>query len=90
MALLRRGAGASVGYQLASVFAGGLSPFIAVALLGAFNSYWPVALYMGFMALITIVAVCAAKETFRDEITEDYGTRRQPSVGGYEQQGQSS
>ncbi|MGH3085968.1 MAG: MFS transporter [Rubrobacteraceae bacterium] len=66
-----RYSGASLGYQLASVFAGGLSPFIAVALLAWAGSFWPVAVYLGFMALITIVSVYAATETFQDEISED-------------------
>lgn len=63
--------GASTGYQLASVFAGGLSPFIAVALLAWAGSFWPVAVYLGFMAIITIFSVYVATETFQDEISED-------------------
>lgn len=71
-----RYSGASLGYQLASVFAGGLSPFIATALLAAFG-YGAVALYLAFMALITIVAVILATETFQDDIAADQpGERR--------------
>jgi MHS family shikimate/dehydroshikimate transporter-like MFS transporter len=67
-----RYSGASLGYQLASVFAGGLSPFIATALLAwATGSFWPVAIYMMFMALISVVAVYLATETFRGDIGED-------------------
>ncbi|MEW6637343.1 MAG: MFS transporter [Actinomycetota bacterium] len=66
-----RYSGASLGYQLASVFAGGLSPFIATALLAWSGSYWPVAVYLGFMALITIVAVLVATETFSEDIAAD-------------------
>lgn len=62
-----RYSGASVGYQLASVFAGGLAPLIAVSLLAAFG-YGAVALYMIFMALITVVSIVLASETFRDDI----------------------
>jgi len=65
-----RYSGASLGYQLASVFAGGLAPFIATALLAAFG-YGAVALYLAFMALITIVAVVLATETFQDDIAAD-------------------
>lgn len=71
-----RYSGASLGYQLASVFAGGLSPFIAVALLNWSGSYWPVAVYLGFMALITIVAVYVATETFQGDITETQDAER--------------
>jgi metabolite-proton symporter len=71
-----RYSGASLGYQLASVFAGGLSPFIATALLAAFG-YWAVALYLVFMALITITAVVLATETFQDDINVDQEQERQ-------------
>lgn len=71
-----RYSGASLGYQLASVFAGGLSPLIAVALLGAFQSYVPVAIYLGFMALITIVAVYFATESYQDDIEEMHAAER--------------
>ncbi|MBI3653522.1 MAG: MHS family MFS transporter [Acidobacteria bacterium] len=62
--------GASIGYQLASVFAGGLSPFIATYLFRRTESSWPVALYMIGMALVTIVSVFLAAETAHGEIHE--------------------
>ncbi len=68
-----RYSGASLGYQLASVFAGGLAPFIAVALLSRFG-YVAVAVYMVGMAIITIVAVFLATETYhRDIYREEVG-----------------
>ena len=56
-----RYSGASLGSQLASVLAGGLSPFIATALL----PYGPGALaaYIIGMAIVTIIAVSMAGET---------------------------
>jgi len=67
-----RYSGASLGYQLASVFAGGLSPLIATALLAwAGGKPWPVALYMVGMALITLVSVYLAAETLAGDITEE-------------------
>ena len=65
-----RYSGASLGYQLASVLAGGLSPLIATALLGYYG--WPaVALYTAGMAVITVVATYLAAETFQGDIFED-------------------
>lgn len=59
-----RYSGASLGYQLASVFAGGLSPLIATALLNwSGGKPWPIALYMMGMASITLVSVYVAAET---------------------------
>ena len=62
-----RYSGASLGSQLSSVVAGGLSPFIATALLAKYGSN-ALAWYLIAMALVTIVAVAAAPETHRHEI----------------------
>ena len=65
-----RYSGASLGYQLASVFAGGFAPLIAAALLKAWD--WPaVAAYMALMAAITVVATWLASETYQREIDAD-------------------
>jgi metabolite-proton symporter len=63
-----RYSGASLGAQLASVLAGGLSPFIATGLLRQYGSGGPLALYVIAMALITIVSVVLATETMHDDI----------------------
>jgi metabolite-proton symporter len=61
--------GASLSYQLSSVFAGGLAPLIATGLLAWFGST-AVAGYVAVMALITIVSTYLATETFRNEISK--------------------
>lgn len=61
--------GASLGYQLASPLAGGLAPYISTWLLGKYDgSSLPVAIYLGFMCVITIVAVALARETHRSDL----------------------
>lgn len=66
-----RYSGASLGYQLASVFAGGLSPFVATALLAwQEGDPWAVAAYLVGMGVITVVAAVVATETFRAQIAE--------------------
>jgi len=65
-----RYSGASLGYQLASVIAGGFAPLIAAALLQAWG--WPaVALYMAVMAAVTVVATLLATETYQSDIDAD-------------------
>ena len=76
-----RYSGASLGYQLASALAGGFAPVIAVALLSAYG-YPAVALYMIVMALITIVAVYLATETYRKDITDEGHHEERPVAGG--------
>jgi metabolite-proton symporter len=60
-----RYSGASLGAQLASVLAGGLSPIFATLLLNRYgaNAQIPLALYLIGMAVVTIVAVAVASET---------------------------
>ncbi|HEY2934730.1 MAG TPA: MFS transporter [Acidobacteriota bacterium] len=62
-----RYSGASLSYQLSSVFAGGFAPLIATALLGTWGPN-AVAVYMAAMGLITVVSTYLASETFRQEI----------------------
>lgn len=59
-----RYSGASVGPQLAAVFAGGFAPLIAMALVGEnFDRTWLVSLYMIFMCLVTVVSAALTPET---------------------------
>jgi metabolite-proton symporter len=68
-----RYSGASLGYQLASVIAGGLSPLIATGLLQRTGSSWPIALFVVGMAAVTTVSVFLATETAHDEISAGAG-----------------
>jgi metabolite-proton symporter len=65
--------GASVGYQLASIFAGALAPIIAVKLLATGNgdNTTAVALYVTAASVITIIAVLFAKETSGSSLRHD-------------------
>ncbi|QBI55733.1 MFS transporter [Streptomonospora litoralis] len=58
-----RYSGASIGYQLASIVAGGLAPLIATWLLAQFGSAVPVSAYVAAACVVTVVAVALARET---------------------------
>jgi metabolite-proton symporter len=58
-----RYSGASIGYQLASIAAGAVAPLIATALLAAYDSSFPIVLYVLGMCVLTVIAVVVAKET---------------------------
>ena len=66
-----RYSGASMGYQLGSVVAGGLSPFIMTSLLAATGTSMSVALYIVVMAVISFGAVYLITETYEDEMSEE-------------------
>ncbi len=66
--------GASVGYQLASIFAGALAPIIALELLGddiANANTFAVGVYVTIASVITVIAVLAAKETKATSLRHD-------------------
>jgi MFS transporter, MHS family, shikimate and dehydroshikimate transport protein len=60
--------GASLGAQLASVIAGGLSPFIGTAFLKYGYGKGALTLYVAGMCAITVASVIAAAETLRHDI----------------------
>jgi MFS family permease len=68
-----RYSGASLGYQMASAVAGGLSPLIATALLHRTGASWPIALLVVGMAAVTTVSVFLASETAHGEINAESG-----------------
>jgi MFS family permease len=56
--------GASLGYQLAVPFSGGLAPIIAATLVKVFpGQYWPLAAYIIFLSLISWACVYRLGET---------------------------
>jgi MHS family shikimate/dehydroshikimate transporter-like MFS transporter len=62
--------GASLGYQLSAPFAGGLAPLIAASLLKAFpGPPWPLAVYIGVVATISLACTLSLPETSRKELT---------------------
>ena len=65
--------GASVGYQLASIFAGALAPLIAVKLLGSVEeaNTTAVGIYVAVAAAITVVSVLLSKETKASSLRHD-------------------
>lgn len=51
-----RYSGASLGYQIGSVFGGGFAPIIATALFERFQSSWSIAVYMAVMCLVSLAS----------------------------------
>ena len=73
-----RYSGSSLGYQLASIIAGGPSPFIATALFAAFASSFPIALYILACAVIGIVATSLLTDYTNKDISEEYDLEGDP------------
>jgi MFS family permease len=67
-----RYSGTSLGYQLASVIAGGPAPFIATALFARFHSSVPIALYILATAVIGAVATALLIDYTNKDISAEY------------------
>ncbi len=76
-----RYSGASLGYQFASVIAGGLSPLIATGLLKRYNASWPIALYIIVLATVTTISVFFATETVHTDIGAAISSRAEQEAG---------
>ncbi len=67
-----RYSGASLGYQLASVIAGGPAPLIATWLFGQYKSSLPIALYILVCAILTLGATALMKDYTGKDIEGEY------------------
>ena len=67
-----RYSGCSIGYQLASVTAGGPAPLIATALLAAYGSGYVIAGYIAVCAVISIIATVLMPDHTKRDISEEH------------------
>jgi hypothetical protein len=67
-----RYSGSSLGYQLASVIAGGPAPIIATALFAAYASGYAVAVYIAACAVVTIVSAAFMPDHTGKDISTEY------------------
>jgi MFS family permease len=67
-----RYSGASIGYQLASVVAGGPAPLIATALLAATGSGYVIAVYIAFCAVVSIIATVLLPDYTNRDISQEH------------------
>jgi metabolite-proton symporter len=77
-----RYSGATVGYQLGTVFAGGFAPIIATYLLARTGSALSISAYIAAVAAISFVCVFLAPETHRKDLNEEEIGESRPVVGG--------
>ena len=67
-----RYSGASIGYQLASIIAGGPAPLIAAWLLATYRSGTVIAVYLACCALAGFIAVVFMKEYSGEDVSSEY------------------
>ena len=67
-----RYSGASIGYQLASIIAGGPAPLIATWLFATFQTGFAISWYIAVCAVVSFIATIYMTEYSRREIHEEY------------------
>ncbi len=74
-----RYSGASLGYQLASVIAGGPAPLIATYLFAQTNSGYTIAWYIFACAIVSLASAAALKDYTNKDISEEYDAHLMPA-----------
>jgi MFS family permease len=67
-----RYSGASLGYQLASVIAGGPAPLIATALFAAYHTGYAIAIYIAACAVVSLVSAALMPDYTGQDISAEY------------------
>jgi MFS family permease len=67
-----RYSGASLGYQLASIIAGGPAPIIAAALFNHYRSGYAIAIYIAACAVVSLVAAALMPDYTGKDISREY------------------
>jgi MFS family permease len=67
-----RYSGASLGYQLASIIAGGPAPLIATALFASYKSGYAIAFYILVCAVITLISTALLPDYTNRDISAEY------------------
>src|SRR5256885_1493094 len=69
-----RYSGSSLGYQLASVIAGGPAPLIATWLFGTYHSSYAIAVYIAACAVLSLIATALMTDYTGKDIAGEYAT----------------
>jgi len=69
-----RYSGASIGFHLSSIIAGGPSPLIATALFATFHSGYVIAIYILFCGIVSVAATAFLPDYTNRDISREYGT----------------
>jgi MFS family permease len=77
-----RYSGASLGYQLASVIAGGPAPLIAAWLFAQYGSGYAIAAYILVCAILSLISTAMLKDYTNRDISEEYDLTLRESRAG--------
>jgi MFS family permease len=67
-----RYSGASLGYQFASIIAGGPAPLIATALFAAYHTGYAIAIYLAICAVISLISTALMPDYTSKDVSAEY------------------
>ena len=67
-----RYSGSSLGYQFASIIAGGPAPLIATALFAAYHTGYAIAIYLALCSVITLIATALMPDYTGKDVSAEY------------------
>src|ERR1700723_1058311 len=67
-----RYSGSSLGYQFASIIAGGPAPLIATALFAAYHTGYAIAIYLALCSVITLIATALMPDYTGKDVSTEY------------------
>ncbi len=76
-----RYSGASLGYQAASIIAGGPAPIVATFLVSRFHSSLAVSIYVALCAAVSVLATLGLRDNRARDITKEYDEAPTATVG---------
>ena len=77
-----RYSGSSLGYQLASILAGGPAPIVATALVAAYHSGYAIAIFIAACAAVSLVSASLMPDHTGRNISAEYDAQGVPKLGG--------
>jgi hypothetical protein len=67
-----RYSGSSLGYQFASIIAGGRAPLIATALFAAYHTGYAIAIYLALCSVITLISTALMPDYTGKDVSTEY------------------
>jgi hypothetical protein len=67
-----RYSGSSLGYQFASIIAGGPAPLIATALFAAYHTGYAIAIYLALCSVITLISTALMPDYTGKDVSTEY------------------
>jgi hypothetical protein len=75
-----RYSGSSLGYQFASIIAGGPAPLIATALYASFHTGYAIAWYLAACGVISVISTWYMPDYTRKDVSTEYDDWAEPAV----------